>query len=271
MTQVDDCLVARACVSLIHCARGHPVSRLARELVNKSWALSIANGSVSDRAFSSILVAVTGESAEANEDATIDNEDDVSEVELLCSAQCQSASQEDEEDVLLEGNALAEYLEQEATHHDRERELLSARNASRKAGQTADRVADLVLRLRALDLLERCVGVGQPPPGNFRGLRALGPLTRLAMALDEGPDCPEASDLALRVANLISGKLGGHIIRLDLARTDMAAAAVDLLDDLLDGLRCAPRGRGYFETVPTCVHRRILRLPTVNVLLPSRG
>jgi hypothetical protein len=36
----------------------------------------------------------------------------------------------------------------------------------------------------------------------------------------------------------------------DLARTDVAAA-VDLLDDLLDGLRCAPRGRGYFETVAT--------------------
>lgn len=245
---VADTLVARASVSLLHCARGHPVSRLARDLVNKAWALSTANGPVSDAAFSSILIAVVGESMESTNEGT-NEEDDVSEAEVLCVTQRQSTFEEDE-DILLKENELAAYLEQEAAHHDKENELLSVRNAGRKAGQTANYVADLALRLRALDLLEQCFGPGQIPPRNSRCLNALGPLTRLAMVLDEGPDCHEATDLAVRLSGLVSGKIGRHISMRGLAHADVAAAA-DLLGDLLNSLCFAPHGRGHFETVAT--------------------
>ena len=306
-------MVARACVALLHCAHTHKASKLARDLVKKTWA-SAAAGGVSDAAFSALVDAVSGreedeeeeeeeeeeeddeeDEEELDEDAVagllgtkcvpcksdplkiatgpggvrktessgddvddeddddMDDEDDVSESEMVVGG---DGGDESEEDVLLEGDALAEYLEKEEENKDVEAAMLAARQAGRKAGKQDAYRTDLQLKLRALDLLERCVGGDGDGP---RCLGALEPLAKLAMDLDEGPDVPEARDLAKRLAKLVEGKLGKACGR---APADQEAAVAGLLEGLLEGLAQTPTGKGYFADVAAracCAASRALK------------
>jgi hypothetical protein len=131
---------------------------------------------------------------------------------------------DDGDDIEVKGDDVMALLE-EVDGEDARKE----RDAHRKAGRTDARRAELQLRLRALDLLERCSGEDE-------ALRALAPLSSLAAEL-ETDSAPEAADLSNRVAALLRGRIGKAA-----SKADDAAAAAATTTVLLMELRSRKRG-----------------------------
>ncbi|CAH0370254.1 unnamed protein product [Pelagomonas calceolata] len=241
-TDSESLLIARAAVALLGCAHAHGASRLARELVKRAWGLSCAQAPPSAAAYRVILCAVTGEEEddddeedeseeEDDEEESMMDESDVSDSEMMAGRDSVGFSElgddvplEDGDDIEVKGDDVMALLE-EVDGEDARKE----RDAHRKAGRTDARRAELQLRLRALDLLERCSGEDE-------ALRALAPLSSLAAEL-ETDSAPEAADLANRLGALLRGRIGKAA-----SKADDAAAAAATTTVLLTELRSRKRG-----------------------------
>merc|ERR1719389_288265 len=159
------------------------------------------------------------------------DESDVSDSEMMAGRDSVGFSElgddvplDDGDDIEVKGDDVMALLE-EVDGEDVRKE----RDAHRKAGRTDARRAELQLRLRALDLLERC-------GGEEEALRALAPLSSLAAEL-EADSAPEAADLANRVGALLRGRIGKAA-----SKADDAAAAAATTTVLLMELRSRKRG-----------------------------
>lgn len=234
----ESLLIARAAVALLQCAHAHGASRLARELVKRAWALCCAQAPPSAAAYRVVLAAVTGDEEEdeeetgdeeeEDEDESMDDESDVSDSELMTGRDSIGFSElgddapleemDGGDDIMIQSGDVMAMLEEQDGEDARK-----ARDSHRKAGRVDARRAELQLRLRALDLLERC-------GGEEDALQALAPLAALAAEL-EGDAAPEASDLGARVAALLRGRLGKAAAKAEDAETAAATTAA-LLEEL---------------------------------------
>jgi len=239
-TADESLLIARAAVALLQCAHAHGASRLARELVKRAWALCCAQDPPSAAAYRVVLAAVTGDEEEdedeeetgdeedEDEDESMDDESDVSDSELMTGRDSIGFSELGDDapleemgggdDIMIQSGDVMAMLEERDGEDARK-----ARDSHRKAGRVDARRAELQLRLRALDLLERC-------GGEEDALQALAPLVALAAEL-EGDAAPEASDLGARVASLMRGRLGKAAAKAEDAETAAATTAA-LLEEL---------------------------------------